>query len=83
MPVATTENAAWAGAVTVTLAGGVVILGPTAPAFTVNVAAVLVTVLTLLVTSTVNCAPLSPAAVGFSTYVVFVAPGMAVPFRRH
>ena len=50
-------------AVTVWLAGWAVIEGATAAAFTVRVAALLVTLPALLLTSTVNCAPLSELVV--------------------
>ena len=62
MPVATTLNVAEAGALTVRLAGCVVMPGAT---FTVKVAAVLVTLPAALDTTTSNVAPLSDPAVGF------------------
>jgi hypothetical protein len=48
-------------------------------AFTVRVAALLVMLPTLLVTVTVNCAPLSEVAVAGVVYVAEVAPLIAVP----
>ncbi len=59
---ATLKEADWP-AVTVWLAGWVVIEGATAAAFTVRVAALLVTLPAVLLTSTVNCAPLSELVV--------------------
>ena len=52
-PAATTEKVAAAGAVTVTLAGCVVMLGATGGGFTVRIAAALVTEPTELVMTTV------------------------------
>jgi hypothetical protein len=49
--------------VTVWLAGGVVIVGATGATLTVNIAAALVTVPALLVTTTVNVEPLSEVVV--------------------
>jgi hypothetical protein len=60
VPDAVTENVAVCPAVTVWLAGCVVIEGGT---LTVRVAALLVTLPTELVTTTLNCAPLSVAVV--------------------
>ena len=59
MPAAATEKVAVWPEVTVWLAGCVVIDGATAPAFTVSMAALLVAVPAVLLTTTVNCAPLS------------------------
>jgi hypothetical protein len=56
-------NVAVCPAVTVWLAGWVVIVGATAAAVTVSVAAVLVMVPALLLTTTANCAPLSEIVV--------------------
>ena len=56
---AVTENVAVCPAVTVWLAGCVVIEGATGAALTVSVAALLVTLPAELLTTTVNCAPLS------------------------
>ncbi len=63
MPAAATENEAVWPAVTLWFAGWVVIEGATAAAVTVSVAALLVTVPTVLLTVTVNCPPLSELAV--------------------
>jgi hypothetical protein len=64
VPVATTVNVAVCPAVTVWFAGCVVIEGGTVTAFTVSVAATLVTLPAGLLTSAVNCAPLSEVVVG-------------------
>jgi hypothetical protein len=69
--------------VTVWLCGCVVIVGATTAAFTVRVAALLVTLPAVLVTVTVNCAPLSPEAVGGVVYEAEVARLIAVPFLLH
>ena len=63
MPVAVTEKDAVCPAVTVSLAGCVVIEGAVADALTVNVAALLVALPTELLTNTVKCAPLSELVV--------------------
>ncbi|PYX86540.1 MAG: hypothetical protein DMG70_00460 [Acidobacteria bacterium] len=63
MPVAATEKEAVWPAVTVWLAGCMVIDGATAVALTVNVATLLVTLPTVLLTATENCAPLSELVV--------------------
>ena len=83
MPAATTENVAPVGAVTNCADGCVVIEGATDPEFTVNVAAVLVMLPALLEMNTVNTAPLSDNAVGFSVYDDPIAPPMGAPLRRH
>ena len=83
MPVAATVNAAVCPAVTVWLAGCVVIEGATAAALTVRVAALLVTLPAELLTITVNCAPLSELVVAGVVYEVEVAPLIAVPFFFH
>ena len=67
MPAATTEKVAAAGAVTVRFAGGVVMLGGTGAAFTVRVAAALVTLPAPLETTTSNGAPLSAESRRVST----------------
>ena len=59
MPVAATENVAVWPAVTVWLAGCVVIDGATEAVVTVSIAALLVALPAVLLTTTVNCAPLS------------------------
>jgi len=56
-------NAAVCPAVTVWFAGGVVIVGATGAGFTVSVAAVLVTVPAVFVTTTSNVDPLSAVVV--------------------
>ena len=61
---AVTEKVAVWPAVTVWLAGWVVIVGGTGAGFTVRVAGLLVTLPAVLVTTTVNWAPLSPVVVG-------------------
>jgi hypothetical protein len=63
VPVAATVNVAVCPAVTVWLAGGVVMVGATGAGFTVSVAAALVTVPAVLLTATENVDPLSVAAV--------------------
>ena len=63
MPAATTVNVAVCPAVTVWLAGWVVIEGVAAAAFTVSVAALLVTLPAVLLTTTTNCSPLSAEVV--------------------
>ncbi len=83
MPVAATVNAAVCPAVTVWLAGCVVIEGATAAALTVRVAALLVMLPALLLTTTVNCAPLSELVVAGVVYEDEVAPLTAVPFFFH
>jgi hypothetical protein len=62
--VAVTENVAVCPSVTVRLAGWLVIVGATGAAFTVSVAALLVALPAELLTTTVNCAPLSAVVVG-------------------
>ena len=63
MPVAATLKEAVWPAVTVWLAGCVVIEGATGAALTVRVATLLVTLPAVLLTTTVNCAPLSELVV--------------------
>jgi hypothetical protein len=63
VPPATTVNVAVCPAITVWFAGGVVIVGATGAAFTVNVAAALVTVPAVFVTTTRNADPLSEVIV--------------------
>ena len=60
---ATTVNVAVCPEVTVWFPGCVLIVGATAPAFTVSVAAALVTVPAVLLTTTRNVAPLSAVVV--------------------
>ena len=59
MPVAVTENVAVCPAVMVWLDGCVVIEGATGAGFTVRTAALLVALPAVLLTTTVNCAPLA------------------------
>ena len=61
MPVAVTENVAVWPAVMVLFAGWVVIEGATGTEVTVRMALLLVTVPAELLTTTLNCAPLSEA----------------------
>jgi hypothetical protein len=63
VPVAATAKVAVCPAVTVWFAGCVVIVGATAAAFTVKVAALLVTVPAVFVTTTSNVEPLSAVVV--------------------
>jgi hypothetical protein len=63
VPAATTVNVAVCPAVTVWFAGCVVIVGDTGAGFTVNVAAVLVTVPAVFVTTTEKADPLSVVVV--------------------
>jgi hypothetical protein len=63
VPVAATLKVAVWPAVTVWLVGWVVIEGATVTEFTVSVAGLLVTLPIVLLTSTVNCVPLSELAV--------------------
>jgi hypothetical protein len=63
VPVAVTVNVAVCPAVTVWFAGCVVIAGATGAGFTVSVAALLVTVPAVFVTTTVNADPLSEVVV--------------------
>ena len=80
---ATTEKVAPVGAVTVTLAGCVVMLGGVDAAFTVSVAVALVTLHAPLLTTQSNVAPLSVIDVVLRLYDVPFAPEMGEPFRRH
>jgi len=77
---ATTENVAICPSVTVWSAGGVTIAGGE---ITVSVAALLVTLPTELLTTTVNCAPLSCAVVGGEVKLDDVAPPMSTPSFCH
>ncbi len=63
MPAATTVNVAVCPAVTVWFAGCVVIVGATGAGFTVSVAALLVIVPVVFVTTTANVDPLSAVVV--------------------
>jgi hypothetical protein len=79
-PVALTENVAVWPAITLLLTGCAVMDGG---AFTVKVAALLVTLPEPLVTATVNVAPLSEAAAAGVVYVAEVAPPIDAPFFFH
>ena len=59
------------------------IAGATGAGLTVRVAALLVTLPAELLTTTVNCAPLSDVAVAGVLYVADVAPVIDVPFFFH
>ena len=83
MPVALTLNDAVCPAVTVWLAGCVVIEGATAAAFTVKVALLLVALPAELLTTTEKVDPLSAVVVAGVVYELDVAPVMFVPFLRH
>ena len=83
MPVAVTEKVAVCPAVTSALTGCVVIDGATPAALSDSVAALLVALPALLVTTTINSEPLSELVVAGVVYVEEVAPLMAVPFFRH
>ena len=63
VPVAATLKVAFAGAVTVVLAGWVLIEGATGAGFTVSAAGLLVTLFAEFFTVTVNVAPLSAVEV--------------------
>ncbi len=63
MPAATTVKVAVCPAVTVWFTGCVVIVGATGAGFTVSVAALLVTVPAVLLTTTAKLAPLSAVVV--------------------
>jgi len=83
VPVALTVNVAVCPAVTVWLAGCVVIDGATAAAFTVKVALLLVALPAELLTTTEKVDPLSAVVVAGVVYELDVAPVMLVPFLRH
>jgi hypothetical protein len=83
VPVALTVNVAVCPAVTVWLAGWVVIDGATAAAFTVKVALLLVALPAELLTTTEKVDPLSAVVVAGVVYELDVAPVMFVPFLRH
>ncbi len=63
VPAAVTVNVAVCPAVTVWFAGCVVIVGATGAGFTVSVAALLVTIPAVFVTTTLNADPLSEVVV--------------------
>ena len=83
MPAAVTEKVAVCPAVTSALTGCVVIDGATPAALSVSVAALLVALPALLVTTTANSEPLSELVVAGVVYVEAVAPLIAVPFFCH
>jgi hypothetical protein len=83
VPVAATEKDAICPAVTSALTGCVVIDGATPAALSVSVAALLVALPALLVTITLNRAPLSELVLAGVVYVEEVAPLRAVPFFCH
>jgi hypothetical protein len=83
VPVAVTEKDAVCPAVTSALTGCVVIDGATPAALSVSVAALLVALPALLVTTTLNREPLSELVLAGVVYVEEVAPLMAVPFFCH
>jgi hypothetical protein len=83
VPVAATVNEAVFPAITVWLAGCVVMAGPTVVLVTVNTAALLVALPAVLLTSAVNCALLSVIVSAGVVYEEEVAPLIAVPFFFH
>ena len=83
MPAAVTEKDAVCPAVTSALTGCVVIDGATPAALSVSVAALLVALPALFVTTTINSEPLSELVVAGVVYVEEVAPLTAFPFFRH
>ena len=70
-------------AITVWLAGCVVIAGATVAVVTVSTAALLVALPAVLLTSAVNCALLSAVVSAGVVYVEEVAPLIAAPFFFH
>src|SRR5260370_17227932 len=80
VPAATTVKLAVCPAVTVWLAGCVVIVGATGAAFTVSVAAALVTVPAVLFTTTRNDDPLSALVAAGVVQTAELAPAMSPPF---
>jgi hypothetical protein len=83
VPVAVTEKVAVCPAVTSALTGCVVIDGAKPAVLSVSVAALLVALPALLVTTTINSEPLSELVVAGVVYVEEVAPLTAFPFFRH
>lgn len=83
MPVAATINDAVFPAITVWLAGCVVIDGATAALVTVSTAGLLVMLPALLVTETVNCALLSEVVSAGVVYVEEFTPLIVLPFFFH
>src|ERR1700674_4648057 len=82
LPFAVAVNCWVAPTVTVVLFGDTAI-APAAAGATLRVAALLVALPALLVTTTVNRAPLSELVVAGVVYAEEVAPLIAVPFFRH
>ena len=83
MPVALTLKVAVCPAVTVWVAGCVVMDGATAAAFTVKIALPLVALPAELVITTEKVDPLSAVVVAGVVYELDVAPVMFAPFFRH
>lgn len=83
VPVAATVNEAVFPAITVWLAGCVVMAGATTALVTVSTAALLVALPAVLLTSAVNCALLAEVVSAGVVYVDDVAPLIAVPFIFH
>lgn len=83
VPVAATVNEAVFPAITVWLAGCLVICGATVALVTVSTAALLVALPAVLITSAVNCALLSAIVSAGVVYVEEVAPPIVVPFFFH
>jgi len=83
VPVAPTVNEAVFPAITVWLAGCVVMAGATAAVVTVSMAALLVELPAALLTSAVNCALLSAIVSAGVVNVEEIAPLIAAPFFFH
>ncbi len=83
MPLAATVNDAVFPAITVWLAGCVVMAGATVVLVTVSIAAALVALPAVLLTSAVNIALLSAVVSAGVVYVEEVAPLIAAPFFFH
>jgi hypothetical protein len=83
VPLAATVNEAVFPAITVWLAGCVVIAGATEALVTVSRAALLVALPALLLTSALNCALLSPVVSAGVVYAEEFAPLIAAPFFLH
>ena len=83
VPVTVAANCWAAPAVTVIVLFGDTVIDTPAAAATLRVAALLVALPALLVTTTVNRAPLSELVVAGVVYAEEVAPLIAVPFFRH
>jgi hypothetical protein len=83
VPVAATANDAVFPAITVRLAGCVVIAGGTVAVETISMAGLLVAFPAVLLTTAVNCALLSADVAGGVVYVEELAPLIAPPFFIH